>query len=56
MSVFSKTFPGFPSLGVQNCFLFKVRLLVLSNFGTPKAGNPGNVLLTSRIPLKYFYQ
>ena len=26
----SKTFPGFPSRGVQNCFLFKVKLLVLS--------------------------
>ena len=25
-------------------------------FCTPRAGNPGNVLLTSRNPLKYFYQ
>ena len=29
--VVSKTFPRFPSLGVQNCFFFKVKLLVLSN-------------------------
>ena len=32
---------------------FKVKLLVTS---TPREGNPGNVLLTSRIRLKYFYQ
>ena len=25
-------------------------------FCTPREGNPGNVLLTSRICLKYFYQ
>ena len=34
--VVSKTFPGFPSLGVKNCFLFKVELLVLSNSVLPK--------------------
>ena len=31
-----KTFPGFPSLGVQNCFLFKVKVLVLSNSVFPE--------------------
>ena len=41
--IVSKTFPGFPALGVQNCL-------------PPIAGNPGNVLLTSRNCQKYFYQ
>ena len=41
---------------VQNCFLFKVKLLVLSNSALPERENPGNVLLTSRIRLKYFHQ
>ena len=35
-SYYPKTFPGFPSLGVKNCFLFKVRLLVLSNSLLPQ--------------------
>ena len=51
----SKTFAGFPSLGVKNCFLFKVKLLVLSN-SYYQTENPGNVLLASRICLKSFYQ
>ena len=32
----SKTFSGFPALGVQNCILFKVELLVLSNSVLPE--------------------
>jgi hypothetical protein len=32
----SKTLTGFPSLGVNNCFLFKVKLLVLSNSVLPE--------------------
>ena len=54
--VVSQKCSGFPSLGVQNIFLFKVKLLVLSNSALPERENPGNVLLTSRICLKYFYQ
>ena len=34
--VVSKTYLGFPSLGVQNCSLFKVILLVLSNSVLPE--------------------
>ena len=55
----SKTFPRIPSLGIQNCFLFKFKFLVLSNSLLPehyRAGNLGNVLLTTRIHLKYFHQ
>ena len=47
----SKTFPGFSSLGAQNCFLFKVRLQGFSQFCTSREGNPGNVLLTSSISI-----
>ena len=55
--VASKTVHGFSSLGVQDCFLFEVKLLSsFKQFCTPRAGKPGNVLLTSRIRLKYFYQ
>ena len=32
----SKTFLGFPSLGVEYCFLFKVKLLVLRNYVLPE--------------------
>ena len=32
----SKTFSRFPSLEVQNCFFFKVKLLVLSNWVLPE--------------------
>ena len=43
-----KIFPGFSALGVQ---------IEKSNaVCTPRAGNPGNVLLTSRNPIRYFYQ
>ena len=52
----SKIFTGFPSLGVKNGFLFKVRLLVLSNSVLPEREIQENVLLTSRICLEYFHQ
>ena len=34
--IVSKTFPGFSTMEVQNCFLFKVKLLVLSNSVLPE--------------------
>ena len=52
----SKTSSGFPSMGVKNCFLFKVKIASFKQLCTPTAGNPGYVLLTSRIRLKYFRQ
>jgi hypothetical protein len=47
---YSKIFSGFPALGVQNCFDSR------KQFCSPRAGNPGNVLLTSWNPPQYFYQ
>ena len=51
-----KTFSGFPALRVQNCFFGLKAFYQKKQICTPTAGNPGNVLLTSRNPPKYFYQ
>ena len=54
--IFSKTFPGFSALGEQNCLLLFKAFIYSKQFCSPRVGNPGNVLLTSRNLQKYFYQ
>ena len=52
-----KIFPGFLLWEYRFAFFNKKYLIEKSNaVCTPRAGNPGNVLLTSRNPTKYFYQ
>ena len=53
----SKIFPVFPSLGVDNCLKLAIDCnltLKKKQFCTPREGNPGNILLTSRICLQNF--
>ena len=45
----SKTFPGFPSLEVQNWLKPCNLTLKRKQFCAPREENPGNVLLTSRL-------
>ena len=46
----------FPQSGSTEFLKTSNLTLKRKQFFTPREGNPGNVLLTSRICLKYFYQ
>ena len=48
--------PGFPSLGEKHCLLWVKAFIQSKQYFSLREGNPGNVLLTSRICLQYFYQ
>ena len=52
----SNTLPGFPSLGEKHCLLWVKAFIQSKQYFSPREGNPGNVLLTSRKCLQNFYQ
>ena len=49
----SNPYPGFSSVGVHNCLKLAILTLKRKQFFTPIEGNPEDVLLSSRICLKY---